>query len=117
MGKFVGLGAFMDTFNLERDLLNSDTIRTLVQTDAVFAQELYAALCNNQFVHVRMNHPEDEYWSCTWRYAGGVVAALGAAGGDYLDYYCSGNEGVISSRVAAVLSDIGWSSQPWPNDN
>jgi hypothetical protein len=102
------------TFNLERDLVNSDVIRTLVQTDPTFAQELYAALCNNQFIHRDMEQPDQDYWSCSWRYAGDVVSGLDANGGDYLDYYCSGNEGRLSSRVADVLALLGWSGRPWP---
>ena len=102
-------------FDLERDIINTESIRMRVRHDPSFAQELYAALCNNQFVHVDMEHPEDEYWSCTWRYAGGVIAGTVAVMGDYLDYYCSGNEGEISPRIAEALAEIGWSGHPWPD--
>ena len=104
-------------FNLERTLVNSETIRTAVQTDSTFAHELYAALCNNQFVHRQMEHPDDEYWSCTWRYAGGIIAGLNANGGDYLDYYCGGDEGMVSPRVAEMLSALGWSARQWPEES
>jgi len=104
----------MNKFNFERDLINSDTVRAQVQNDHTFAQELYAALCNNQFVHTTMRRPDDEYWSCSWRYAGDLVAGLVAQGEGYLDYYCGGHEGTISSRVAATLADIGWSGRPYP---
>ena len=102
--------------NLERDLINSDTIRTLVQTDGTFALELYAALCNNQFIHRDMEQPDQDYWSCSWRYAGDVVSGLDANGGNYMDYYCSGNEGNISLRVATLLAEIGWVGRPYPED-
>lgn len=104
------------TSNLERDLINSDAIRTLVQTDPTFAQELYAALCNTQFIHREMEQPDTEYWSCSWRYAGEIVSSLETNGGDYLDYYCSGNEGRISDRVVTHLAEIGWVGRPYPDD-
>lgn len=102
--------------DLERDLINSDAIRSLVQTDNTFALELYAALCNNQFIHRNMEHPDEDYWSCSWRYAGGVVSSIHAAGGDYMDYYCSGNEGFISPRVVDLLAALGWVGRPYPDD-
>ncbi|MFM1845778.1 MAG: hypothetical protein RIS19_251, partial [Actinomycetota bacterium] len=49
-----------------------------------------AALCNNEFVKNDV-WPilKDETWSCTWRYAGGVVSDI-QEGDGYLDWYCSG---------------------------
>lgn len=101
-------------FNLERDLVNSDMIRSRVQTDRTFAEELYGALCNTQFLHTTMTHPDEEYWSCSWRYAGELVSHLEAAGGDYMDYYCWGNEGEITLRIAEALMTLGWWGRPWP---
>jgi hypothetical protein len=106
----------MDRFNLERDLINSDIVRAKVQTDRTFANELYAALCNVQFVHRDMDHPETDYWSCSWRYAGDIVSHIEAVGGDYMDYYCAGSEGTFSPRVAEVLASLGWAGRPWPED-
>lgn len=118
MGKFVGLtGLAMSVYNLERDLVANEAIREAVQTDRTFANELYAALCNNQFIHVRMGDHENDYWSCTWRYAGEIVAHIESLGGDYMDYYCTGNEGTISPRVESALAAIGWSGRPWPKDD
>lgn len=105
-------------FDLEIDLFCHEDLIGRVRTDETFAQALYATLCNNQFVHHIMQDPE-EYWSCTWRYAGGIVAALrdnvpNEDNWDYLDYYCSGNEGTVHPEVAAMLSEIGWTARPWP---
>jgi len=102
-------------FNLGQDLLNNDTVRQSVQTDKTFAQELYSALCNTQFIHSNMANPKTEFWSCSWRYAGNIVAGIEANGGDYMDYYCNGNEGQISPRIKTILASLGWSSQPWPD--
>jgi hypothetical protein len=41
------------------------------------------------------------------RHAGGVVAALRCAG-DYLDWYCSGGEGLVDDQVLAEIEALGW---------
>ena len=58
--------------------------------DVVYAQNLYAALCNNDFQRLEM-WPilAGKTWHCSWRYAGGVVADIRKEG-DYLNWYCSG---------------------------
>ena len=72
--------------NLEYDLRTSDTIAQKCADDH-YAQNLYAVLCNNQFRKEDM--VVGQYWSCSWRYAGGIVADIRGEG-DYIDWYCSG---------------------------
>jgi hypothetical protein len=79
--------------------------------DVSFAQEVYNALANNEFVHTAGS----ETWSVSWRRGGELVAdarnAAGYMGEDYLDYYCcGGNEGFISERVQRILEERGWSA-------
>lgn len=59
-------------------------------SDRVYAQHLYAALCNNDFIKNDV-WPilTDKRWSCSWRHAGGIVANIREEG-DYIDWYCSG---------------------------
>jgi hypothetical protein len=47
-------------------------------------------------------------YSCSWRYAGGLVADLREQGEDYLDFYCSGGEGRVASDVREALAKLGW---------
>lgn len=101
------------SFNLERDLMESQIVRQRVQSDREFATELYAALCNNQFVHRDMPDNPELYWSCSWRYAGEIIADIEQAGGDYMEYYCGGNEGTISPQVATMLQEMGWTGKSW----
>ena len=73
------------------DLKNSQLILEKVKESNVYAQHLYAAMCNNQFQQLQvMPILRDQRWSCSWRCAGGIVAELRDRGEDYMDYYCSG---------------------------
>jgi hypothetical protein len=76
-----------------------------------FARELYAALCNMQW---RLREG-GELVSMSWRSAGATVARLTGRGECYLDYYCSGNEGIISKRIGEALGALGWTPVPWPD--
>jgi hypothetical protein len=76
-------------YNLEYDLRTSDYIVEKCKED-YYAQNLYAALCNNDFVKNDV-WPllTDKRWSCSWRYAGGIIAHIKQEG-DYIEWYCSG---------------------------
>lgn len=90
--------------NLEYDLRSTDWILDKVRGDKVYAQNLYAAMCNNEFVKREM-WPilKDQRWSCSWRHAGGIVADMRQEG-DYIDWYCSGIKDVLSDEDFAELS-------------
>lgn len=76
--------------NLEYDLLTSDWMLKKVRETKSYAQNLYAALCNNEFQRLEV-FPilANKVWSCSWRYAGGIIADMREEG-DYIDWYCSG---------------------------
>lgn len=94
--------------DLERDFCSTDWILAKVRTDVNYAQKLYAALCNNQFQHQDVwTVLSDQSWSCTWRYAGGIIAGMREEG-DYMDWYCSGGEGYVDEEVAEDLAKLGW---------
>ncbi len=76
--------------NMEYDLLTSDWILKKVRSDEAYAQNLYAAMCNNGFIKMDVIPIlKQEEWSCSWRYAGGIIADMRQQG-DYIDWYCSG---------------------------
>ena len=79
--------------NLEYDLLTTDWILEKVRTQEYYAQNMYAAMCNNQFQRNDV-WPilSEQKWSCSWRHAGGVIADM-LGKGDYIDWYCSGING------------------------
>lgn len=80
--------------NMEWDLVTTDWILAKVRAKESYAQNLYAAMCNNDFIKREM-WPilKEQKWSCSWRYAGGIIADMREEG-DYIDWYCSGMGGL-----------------------
>ena len=71
--------------NLEYDLRTTEWILNKARGSKSYAQNLYAALCNNDFQKRDvMQILTDKLWHCSWRYAGGIVADM-LGSGDYLD--------------------------------
>ena len=76
--------------NMEYDLRSTTWICDKVKSDDVYAQNLYAAMCNNEFQrNDMMPILKGESWSCSWRHAGGIISDMQEQG-DYIDWYCSG---------------------------
>lgn len=114
--------------DLENDLHCAPWIVGKCQ-DSIYAQNLYAALCNMRWQQ-SLVFPilTDEYWSTSWRSAGGVVAGLRNLvvcdnPDEYLDWYCSGyynienghvNEGVVTNEIKEDLATLRWHPSPWP---
>jgi hypothetical protein len=81
--------------NMEWDLVSTDWILSKTRESEAYAQNLYAAMCNNGFTKMEVIPIlKGEEWSCSWRYAGGIVADMREQG-DYIDWYCSGIGGVM----------------------
>ena len=75
--------------NMEYDLRSTQWIIDKAKDD-VYAQNLYAAMCNNDFTkNDVIPILTEKKWSCSWRHAGGIIADMQGKG-DYIDWYCSG---------------------------
>jgi len=109
------------TNNLEWDLRSTDWILAKSRSSSTYAQNIYAALCNNQFQKQEV-WPllQGQTWSCSWRYAGGIVADM-LERGDYMDWYCSGirdadivaaqgyvGEGEVTEEIREDFMRMGW---------
>jgi len=118
--------------NMEYDLLTTDWILEKVRGDEAYAQNLYAAMCNNGFIKLEVIPVlKGEEWGCSWRYAGGIIADMRQQG-DYIDWYCSGirndyddeeagklwdgrnyvGEGCITDEIRNDLQRLGWAVAP-----
>lgn len=109
-------------FNLEYDLRSSEELLNKARHSKVYCQNLYAALCNNRFFY------GDKEWTCSWRYAGGIVADM-IQKGDYIDWYCSGigwsdpyntsgyvGEGFVTDEIRLDLAKLGWIVRPYDKE-
>jgi len=76
--------------NLEYDLRSTQWIIEKTKSDNVYAQHLYAAICNNEFQRNDV-WPilTGKKWGASWRHAGAIVADMREQG-DYMDWYCTG---------------------------
>ena len=93
--------------NMEYDLRYTDWILAKVRESNVYAQNLYASMCNRDFIkHDVIPILKDQRWSCSWRYAGGIVADMQEKG-DYIDWYCSGirDTRTLSASEFAMLTE------------
>lgn len=122
--------------NMEYDLRSCAWMLQKVRDNDNYAQNLYAAMCNNEFQKndfiLRL---KDKTWSCSWRYAGGIIADM-QENGDYIDWYCSGirnhpidedlstmddaqlaayertcqyvSESVVTDEIRSDLKKLGW---------
>jgi hypothetical protein len=106
--------------NLEYDLRSTEWIVEKARASDDYAQNIYAALCNNEFMKLAVVPIlKEETWSCSWRSAGGIVADM-LEKGDYIDWYCSGisdggnrtngyvSESVVTIEVREDLKKLGW---------
>lgn len=111
--------------NLEYDLRSTDWILEKVRTSDRYAQNLYAAMCNNEFQRRDvMPILKGETCGYSWRYAGGIIADMRQEG-DYIDWYCSGIgdglgngdiegtkgyvcESTVTEEIEADLLRLGW---------
>lgn len=110
--------------NLEYDLRTTDWILKKVRESDAYAQNLYAAMCNTDFCKNEI-FPilKEENWSCSWRYAGGIIADIREQG-DYMDWYCSGigaqstdvGEGVVTDEIREDLLKLGWTVSAYESE-
>lgn len=123
--------------NMEYDLRSTKWICDKAKASEGYAQNIYAAICNNDFIKNDV-WPllQGKTWGASWRSAGGIVANM-IEEGDYIDWYCSGinkdwsdeefgaadkehqerylyvknnfvGESVVTDEVRADLLKLGW---------
>ena len=127
--------------NMEYDLRSTEWICDKVKASDNYAQNLYAAMCNMQFIKLDVIPIlKEQRWSCSWRHSGGIVADMQEKG-DYIEWYCSGigsqedgygldhqvpkldkdgrcyvPEGVVTDEIREDLKQLGWAAVEWEDD-
>jgi hypothetical protein len=114
--------------NMEWDLRTTEWILEKVRASDVYAQNLYAAICNNDFLKLEVIPIlKNKTWSASWRSAGGIIANMRREG-DYIDWYCSGiremdaepngyvPEMEVTDEIRADLKQLGWIVVDQPDD-
>jgi len=119
-------------YDLEQDIRTCAWMMQKVRDSETYAQNLYAAMCNNVFQRNEVwPRLKNEYWSCSWRSAGGLISRLRNEG-DYMDWYCSGiggglgngdetgvkgyvPESEVTDEIRQDLFAIGWTVEPYPD--
>ena len=128
--------------NMEYDLRSTIWICEKVQESNVYAQNLYAAMCNNDFQKLDVIPIlKDQRWSASWRHSGGIIADMREKG-DYIDWYCSGignnekgfgldgytptpdpvgrdyvPEGTVTEEIKEDLKKLGWVAVEWEDED
>ena len=119
--------------NMQYDLRSTAWICDKAKASDRYAQNLYAAICNNDFIKLEVvpilrQDPKRDFWGASWRSAGGIVADMQEKG-DYIDWYCSGmgeglgngdpdhvkgyvSEGCITDEIRNDLQSLGWAIVP-----
>ena len=106
--------------NLEYDLRSTEWVCAKAKAREEYAQNIYAALCNQAWQKNEV-WPllKGQHWSCSWRYAGGIVADMREEG-DYMDWYCSGirdsdspdngfvPESCVTDEIREDFFKLGW---------
>jgi hypothetical protein len=128
--------------NMVWDLVTTDWILAKARASESYAQNLYAAICNNDFQKLDvLPILKNQTWGASWRYAGGIIADMRQEG-DYIDWYCSGSgglnrdfegeetneqwqkrtgfvpEGLVTDEIRNDLQQLGWVLAPggdWEN--
>jgi hypothetical protein len=127
--------------NMEYELRSSKEMCDKVKASDNYAQNLYAAMCNQEW-RKRELWPEmkEENWGCSWRHAGGIIADMREQG-DYIDWYCSGigneelgngldgtipdvtdgrnyvPEGHVTEEIELDLNRLGWRPVPYTDED
>jgi hypothetical protein len=127
--------------NMEYDLRSTKWICDKVKASDNYAQNLYAAMCNMQFIKLSVIPIlKNQRWSASWRHAGGIIADMQEKG-DYIDWYCSGignqesgfgldsyqptpdpdgrdyvPESHVTDEIRKDLQELGWVPAEWEED-
>lgn len=92
-----------------------EALKPIARRSEEDAADVYRCLCNVRWVP--LDCPDETYGvhktieaqgvTCSWRYAGELVANWRDEGEDYMDFYCSGREGTVTEEIRKTLEEKG----------
>jgi len=118
-----------DNYSVPKDIANAAWFLEKLQ-DKAYAQNVYAAICNNRFFKSddSLAILTEDCWTASWRVSGEIIAKLRNRNEDYIDYYCSGlsydleedlplrnyvEEGLVTEEVREDFIKLGWIIKPY----
>ena len=112
-------------YDLAEEMRNDAQIVSLLG-DLDTAKMFYAAMSNMRWRKVQEDSNLELFsvlqgnsyiWSCSWRQAGGIISDIRrdfhGQNEDYMDFYCSGNEGNVKKVVEENFRRLSWVKCPW----
>lgn len=101
-----GLGGISGGRSLhERDAFEQAVNRALgarMRESEEMCRQMWSALANQDW-----RHTNGDTAGYSFRAAGDLIAAVRGSG-DYMDWYCSGPEGVVSAEIEEAMAVEGW---------
>jgi len=106
MTEFGGLGGSRETPALDpTDLFEVAVNRVLgdkIRADEEVGRDVWSAITNVNWIHTN-----GDTASYSFRRAGDLLAAI-CGRGNYMDWYCRSNAGVVSAEISAAMAAEGW---------
>ncbi len=103
--------------------MSKDAVVIAYLEDREIAADFYRALCNvdwlapknlseEEIIIERLKGNTNDIYSCSWRYAGGIIADIRNdhynTTENYMDFYCAGDEGTVTDLVRECFARMGW---------
>jgi hypothetical protein len=101
----------------EEDLREAEVQRVMIRKGLLYRTVLWLVShgwLSNQTFYKFVNWAElsDPFpglvYECSWRYAAALMVDFRNKGGDYLDFYCSGLEGIVDAEFEDDMRQYGW---------
>jgi hypothetical protein len=95
--------------DFKKDL--EDALGDAMRASDEICSQVWSALAN-----IIWTHSSGEEFSCSFRYAGGLIAEI-VDKGTYMDWYCSGPYAKVNELVSNAMLEKGWKHREWNDED